>query len=121
LAGTIEPIGLGEPRAADVADLEAELSALWRSAAEDSAAKNVVTRACTLTLLIYVESDEAADEVNNLVAEVTRQNPCRAIIMMLEPEASPSGLEAWVSAHCHLPVAGEKQVCSEQITIRARG
>jgi glucose-6-phosphate dehydrogenase assembly protein OpcA len=112
---------LGEPRAADVADLEAELSALWRAAAEDPAAKNAVTRACTLTLLIYVESDEAADEVNNLVAEVTRQNPCRAIIMMLEPEASPSGLEAWVSAHCHLPVAGEKQVCSEQITIRARG
>jgi glucose-6-phosphate dehydrogenase assembly protein OpcA len=112
---------LGEPRPADVADLEAELSALWRSAAEDPAAKNAVTRACTLTLLIYVESNEAADEVNNLVAEVTRQNPCRAIIMMLEPEASPSGLEAWVSAHCHLPVAGEKQVCSEQITIRARG
>lgn len=121
MAGTIEPIGLGEPRPADVADLEAELSALWRSAAEDPAAKNAVTRACTLTLLIYVESDEAADEVNNLVAEVTRQNPCRAIIMMLEPEASPSGLEAWVSAHCHLPVVGEKQVCSEQITIRARG
>jgi glucose-6-phosphate dehydrogenase assembly protein OpcA len=124
LAGTIEPIGLGEPRAVPqggMADLEAELSALWRSAAEDPAAKNAVTRACTLTLLIYVESDEAAYEVNNLVAEVTRQNPCRAIIMMLEPEASPSGLEAWVSAHCHLPVAGEKQVCSEQITIRARG
>ncbi len=121
MAGTIEPIGLGEPRAADVADLEAELSALWRSAAEGPAAKNVVTRACTLTLLIYVESDEAADEVNNLVAEVTRQNPCRAIIMMLEPEASPAGLEAWISAHCHLPAAGEKQVCSEQITIRARG
>ena len=121
MAGTIEPIGLGEPRPANVADLEAELSALWRAAAEDPAAKNAVTRACTLTLLVYVESDEAASEVNNLVAEVTRQNPCRAIIMMLEPDASPSGLEAWVSAHCHLPVAGEKQVCSEQITLRARG
>jgi len=121
MAGTIEPIGLGEPRPANVADLEAELSALWRSAAEDPAAKNALTRACTLTLLIYVESDEAAYEVNELVAEVTRQNPCRTIIMMLEPQATPSGLEAWVSAHCHLPVAGEKQVCSEQITIRARG
>jgi len=59
--------------------------------------------------------------VTNLVAEVTRQNPCRAIIMILEPEAASSGLEAWVSAHCHLPVAGEKQVCSEQVTIRAPG
>ena len=121
MAGIIEPVGLGEPRPVDVSNLEAELSALWRTAAEDPGAESAVTRACTLTLLIYVESDEAAYEVTNLVAEVTRQNPCRAIIMMLEPEAASSGLEAWVSAHCHLPVAGEKQVCSEQITIRARG
>jgi len=121
MAGTIKPIGLGEPRPANVADLEAELSALWRSVAEGSGSECAVTRACTMTLLIYVESDEAAYEVTNLVAEVTRQNPCRAIIMMLEPEAASSGLEAWVSAHCHLPVAGEKQVCSDQVTIRARG
>jgi len=124
VAGTIEPIGLSEPRPVPqggMAELEAELSALWRSAAEDPAAQNTVTRACTLTLLIYVESEEAANEANNVVAEVTRQNPCRAIIMMLQPEASPPGMEAWVSAHCHLPVGGEKQVCSEQITIRARG
>ena len=121
MAGIIEPVGLGEPRPVDVSNLEAELSALWRTAAEGPSAEGAVTRACTLTLLIYVESDEAAYEVTNLVAEVTRQNPCRAIIMMLEPDGVPSGLEAWVSAHCHLPVAGEKQVCSEQITIRARG
>ena len=121
MAGIIEPVGIGEPRPVDVSNLEGELSALWRTAAEGPTAEGAVTRACTLTLLIYVESDEAAYEVTNLVAEVTRQNPCRAIIMMLEPEASSSGLEAWVSAHCHLPVAGEKQVCSEQITIRARG
>jgi len=121
MAGVIEAVGLGEPRPVDVSNLEAELSALWRTAADDRSAESAVTRACTLTLLIYVESDEAAYEVTNLVAEVTRQNPCRAIIMMLEPDAAPGGLEAWVSAHCHLPVAGEKQVCSEQITIRARG
>ncbi|MGA2073799.1 MAG: glucose-6-phosphate dehydrogenase assembly protein OpcA [Terriglobia bacterium] len=121
MAGIIEPVGLGEARPVDVSNLEAELSALWRTAAEDPTAESAVTRACTLTLLIYVESDEAAYEVTNLVAEVTRQNPCRAIIMTLEPHAASSGLEAWVSAHCHLPVAGEKQVCSEQITIRARG
>ena len=87
MAGIIEPVGLGEPRPVDVSNLEAELSALWRTAAEGPTAESAVTRACTLTLLIYVESDEAAYEVTNLVAEVTRQNPCRAIIMMLEPEA----------------------------------
>jgi glucose-6-phosphate dehydrogenase assembly protein OpcA len=118
---TIQPILLGEPRPANVATLEAELSALWRSAAEDPATKSAVTRACALTLLVYVEDEEAALEVNGVVAEVTQQNPCRAIVMLVEPQGTPPGLSAWVSAHCHLPVAGEKQVCSEQITLRAQG
>jgi glucose-6-phosphate dehydrogenase assembly protein OpcA len=168
MTDTIQPILFGEPRPANVAALEAELSALWRSAAEDARTQGAVTRACALTLLVYVESEEAAREVNRAVAEVTRQNPCRAIVMQVDatdstslpstfahgstsltvPErsrredgerqsnraapspaerdrgagaGSPPGLTASVSAHCHLPAAGEKQVCSEQITLRARG
>lgn len=121
MTNTVEPILQGEPQAADLAEIESELSALWRSAAEDPTLQNAVTRACALTLIIYVESEEAAQEINELISDVTRQNPCRAIVMIAEPEAASEGLEAWISAHCHLPTAGEKQVCSEQVTIRARG
>ena len=106
MTNTLEPILHGEPRAADLAAIESELSALWRSAAEDPALQNAVTRACALTLLVYVESEEAAQEVNQLIADVTRQNPCRAIVMVAEPDAASEGLEAWISAHCHLPNAG---------------
>lgn len=120
MTNTVEPILQGEPRAADLAEIESELSALWRSAAEDPTLQNAVTRACALTLIIYVESEEAAQEINELISDVTRQNPCRAIVMIAEPDAASEGLEAWISAHCHLPTAGEKQVCSEQVTIRAR-
>ena len=112
MAEALQPVLLGEPRPADVGRVEAELSALWRSAAEDPAAQNAVMRACALTLLIYVESEESAREVSNLVGEVTRQSPCRAIVLWVGPQAAPSGLSAWVSAHCHLPAAGEKQLCS---------
>ena len=121
VASAIEPVLQGNPRAVDVAAIESELSSLWRSAAEDPALKNAVMRACALTLIIYVESEESAQEVGELIADVTRQNPCRAIVMIVEPDADSEGLEAWISAHCHLPTAGEKQVCSEQVTLRARG
>ncbi len=120
MAPIIQPLTT-EPREVGVADLEAELSALWRSAAEDPDTRNAVTRACALTLLVYAENQDAAREVSNLIRELTRQNPCRAVIMVVEPEASPTGLAAWISAHCHLPGAGEKQVCSEQVTVVARG
>lgn len=117
----LQPILKGELQPTDVPEVEAKLSALWRAAAEDPSLQHVVTRACALTLLIAVETEEAAREVNNLIAEVTRQNPCRAIVMVVEPEATPAGLSAWISAHCHLPAVGEKQLCSEQITLHARG
>src|ERR1700730_13625058 len=108
----------GEPRAASVADLESELLALSRPTAEDAEG---VTRACALTLQVYVESEEAGREVSSLVSELTLQNPCRAIVIIAEPDGAPAGLAAWISAHCHLPTASEKQVCCEQVSIRARG
>jgi glucose-6-phosphate dehydrogenase assembly protein OpcA len=104
-----------------VAEIEAGLSAMWRSAAEASGGKQVVTRASALTLLIYVDSQEAGREVSNLIADVTRQNPCRAVVMVMDPQGSPKGLMATVSAHCHMPAEGEKQICSEQITLHACG
>ncbi|MBZ5670405.1 MAG: glucose-6-phosphate dehydrogenase assembly protein OpcA [Acidobacteriia bacterium] len=118
---TLQEIASGEPQPANVAEIEAGLSAMWRSAAEGVAPESAVTRATALTLLVYVDHENAARDVSNLIADVTRQNPCRAIVMLMEPQASPAGLTATVSAHCHIPVAGEKQICSEQITLHARG
>jgi glucose-6-phosphate dehydrogenase assembly protein OpcA len=121
LNDTLQKIASGEPQPANVAEIEAGLSAMWRSAAEGVASGSAVTRATALTLLVCVDHEDAAREVSNLVADVTRQNPCRAIVMLMEPQASPAGLTATLSAHCHMPAAGGKQICSEQITLRARG
>ncbi len=112
---------LAEPRAASVANLEAELSALWRSAAEEPSTREALTRSCALTLLVYVESEAEGREVNDLIGAITAQNPCRVIILISEAAASPPGLSATISAHCHLPEPGAKQVCCEQITLHARG
>lgn len=121
MGGTLQAFALGEPRPANVAEIEAGLSAMWRSAAEASGAESAVTRASALTLLVYVDCREAAREVSNLIAEVTRQNPCRAVVMVMDPKGAPPGLLASVSAHCHMPVEGERQICSEEITLNARG
>jgi len=121
LASVLQEFALGEPRPADVREIEAGLSAMWRSAAEASGGESTVTRASALTLLVYVDREDAAREVSNLLAEVTRQNPCRAIVMMMDPSGSPPSLMASVSAHCHMSSEGEKQICSEQINLCARG
>ena len=121
MGGTLQEFALGDPRPANVAEIEAGLSAMWRSAAETSGSKSAVTRASALTLLIYADCQESAREISNLIAEVTLQNPCRAVLMVVDPKGSPPGVMASVSAHCHLGPEGEKQICSEQITLNARG
>jgi glucose-6-phosphate dehydrogenase assembly protein OpcA len=121
LAEKTSTMVLGESRPADVTELEAELSRLWRSAAEDPATHGAVTRACSLTLVVYVEREEYARQISNLISEVTRQNPCRAVVIAAEPQRSPAGISASISAHCTLPGPGAKQVCCEQITLVARG
>ncbi len=119
--GTLQEFALGEPRPANMAEIEAGLSAMWRSAAEASGTESAVMRASALTLLVYVDCQKAAQEVSSMLAEVTQQNPCRAVVMVMDPKGSPPGLMASISAHCHMPLEGERQICSEQITLNARG
>lgn len=111
----------GELQPANVATLEDELSELWRAAAEDPATEHPVMRASVLTLLAFVESEEEGRETFNLISRVIAQNPCRAILVAAEPKERPEGLAAWISAQCHLPSSGARQVCCEQIYVRARG
>jgi hypothetical protein len=110
LNADLKPITMGGPREANVAALASELDALWKSA-DAAEALDAVTRACALTLLIYTESEEGAREVSDLVGALTLQNPCRALILVVRPQESPSGLSATISAVCQLPASGVKQVC----------
>ncbi len=121
MAESMSTVVLAEPRPASIAHLEAELSALWRNAAEDPSTRDAVTHSCALTLLVYVESEAEGREVTELIGAVTAQHPCRVIILIAEPRGSPPGLAATISAHCNLPEPGAKQVCCEQITLHARG
>jgi len=111
----------GELQPANVAALEDELSELWRAAAEDPGTEHPVMRASVLTLVAFVESEDEGRETFNLISRVIAQNPCRAILMVAEPREHPEGLSAWISAQCHLPPSGARQVCCEQIYVRARG
>jgi glucose-6-phosphate dehydrogenase assembly protein OpcA len=111
----------GELQPADVGTLEADLSELWRAAAEDPGSDQPVMRASVLTLLAFVEDEDDGRETFNLIGHVIAQNPCRAILMVAEPKGHPEGLAAWISAQCHLPPSGARLVCCEQIYVRARG
>src|SRR2546426_11097520 len=56
-----------------------------------------------------------------MIAQITEDHACRAIVIAADPAAPENRVEAWISAHCHISRAGSKQVCSEQLSFSLEG
>ena len=108
-------------RLPDVADIEKQLTRFWREASTDDRA---VVRACTHNLIVACEDDDDLADATNSIARLTEQHPGRALVVStVDPEGKSEtspGLDAFVSTHCHRAAEG-RLVCSEQVTLKARG
>lgn len=109
------PLSFARGLAVPVAQIERELKHLWKDSGGGT------TRASLINLAIYCEGEPALAENTALIAELTQDHACRAILIAVEPEAPQDRVQSWISAHCHLSRAGAKQVCCEQITFLLEG
>jgi glucose-6-phosphate dehydrogenase assembly protein OpcA len=104
----------------DVSAIREEMTKLWKEAAgptKDEAAP--VTRACLVNLVVWSWGDASAGDLADTIARVVQVHPARVLLMEIEPGAPADRLEAWISAHCTIPRAGARQVCCEQVTLKA--
>lgn len=120
----LERLACGEPLGVDVEAIEHEFAALWReaSAEESGSDRKPVTRACLANLLLWVESDDVAASLRAALDELITSVPAR--VMVLRPTAEFQGgqeFESYISANCVLAPGGGKLVCSEEVTLEARG
>ncbi len=99
----------------DLAGIEREIAAMWRSATDRQAL--TITRACRSNLVVL--ADERLPE---FIDEVTVRHPARLIVITpAEENGDPPPIHGQVSALCHLrPSGGRGLVCSERITIVVR-
>jgi glucose-6-phosphate dehydrogenase assembly protein OpcA len=107
-----------EPQPVKVTEIEAELAELWRKAAQEPGGGHAVTRSCLFTLFVYAEGETEGAAAVDIAGEIMLRSPCRAIVLLADPEAAASKVEAWISARYRLGGGGEKQVCCEQVVIR---
>lgn len=103
--------GFGIP--VEVGRVQHELGKLWEESGETK------SRASLINLVIYTEDPGAAQEATALIAEVAGEHACRAILVAAFPEAPDTRTSAWINAHCRM--AGNREVCSEQITFVLEG
>jgi glucose-6-phosphate dehydrogenase assembly protein OpcA len=108
-----ETYSLGVP--VEVGKIDHELKKLWRES------EGAMTRASLMNLAVYSEEPGSLNKNTQLMARITENHACRAIVIEADCDAEGNDVETWISAHCHVSGAGSKQVCSEQISFRLNG
>ncbi len=108
----------------DVQAVERELNELWMQNAGGADEEGAMLRARVLNLMIYVESEEALSEAEEVLLNVAAMHPCRALVMLASPDGEDKDIEMHVSSRCQIGGgggAGARHLCCEQVTLRASG
>jgi glucose-6-phosphate dehydrogenase assembly protein OpcA len=101
--------------AVEIGRIDKELKKLWEQSA------GAMTRASLINLAVYSEAPDSLARNTQLISQITQNHACRAIVIGADPTAKENHVEAWISAHCHISRAGNKQICSEQLSFRLEG
>jgi glucose-6-phosphate dehydrogenase assembly protein OpcA len=108
-----ETHSLGFP--VEIGKIDQELKKLWQKS------EGSMTRATLVNLAVYSEDAGSLNKNTQLMAKITENHTCRAILIEADCKANENRVDAWISAHCHVSGAGSKQVCSEQISFLLKG
>jgi glucose-6-phosphate dehydrogenase assembly protein OpcA len=113
MSAVTETYSLGTP--VEIGKIEQELKKLWQEG------EGAMTRASLMNLAVYSEVPGSLQENTRLMAQITENHACRAIVIEADCHAGDNQVNAWISAHCHVSSVGSKQVCSEQISFLLKG
>jgi glucose-6-phosphate dehydrogenase assembly protein OpcA len=108
-----ETYSLGLP--VELSKIDQELKKLWQES------EGAASRASLVNLAVYSENPGSLSKNTQLMANITENHACRAIVIEADCSAKENRVEAWISAHCHVSGVGNKQICSEQISFLLKG
>jgi len=104
-------VSLQAPKDVSVSQVESELSKIWQSYGESSAA-----RASTFNLLVYEPETIGVASRMASVDAIASQSPCRVIDLVTQ-EGEDQGISAQVAAYCPIQKTRSSLVCGEYITL----
>lgn len=105
--------------AVDVSKIEKELADLWRAEQQDK--DRAVTKAALWNVIAHTWSSQEQARATEVLARASAAVPQRTIIVHADPNEQEGEISSWISANCHLVGGGQKQVCSEEVSIVASG
>ena len=101
-----------------LARVDDALRGLW--SARPAPGETPTSRARTANLVVIAPTPAQAEAWQAIIDDVVQNVPARAIVVGLDPDGA-DGLEASVSGVCSVAGGGSPSVCSERVSLVARG
>src|SRR5471032_2263151 len=74
----------------EIGKIDRELKRLWQEG------EGAATRASLINFAVYCEGEEMMAQTTGLIAQLTRDHACRAILIGLDPQTPGTGVQAWI-------------------------
>jgi glucose-6-phosphate dehydrogenase assembly protein OpcA len=113
MPASAENYSLGQ--SVEIGMIHKALKKLWQEG------EGAMTRASLINLAIYSEKPNSLQKNTQLIVRITENHACRALVIGANRKSKENQVEAWINAHCHVPRAGSKQICSEQLSFALEG
>jgi len=108
-----------DSRLASIADIEPGLDRLWGQFNQDINDSNaVIMRACMSNLIIYCDTPQEAEQINQEISVIADEHPARVILLIENGKPSNGSIGADIALY-YTPLDDGWQVCAERIDIRA--
>lgn len=106
----------GRDLAVDPSRVDDALRSLWREEAKGTPG---VIRAALWNVIAFARDERERGKAGEILATLGATIPQRTLLISAVDRGGPE-LSVWIGANCRL-LDGEKQLCSEEITIAAKG
>ena len=120
---TTEATNTWEGTSVDVASIDKALGRLWKDLgrAEVSDGRRPPARTSVFNLVVYVPHASGTAPVVEAIGGLIEQHPSRTIVVVADPDAPSSSLDAVVTTNCTPSRSVRERFCWEQITLTAHG
>lgn len=98
--------------------IEKRLADIWREQEQES--ETAVTRAALWNVVAHTWTGEQQSRASETLGRASAAVPQRTIVIRANPRGEGE-IASWISANCHLIGGGDRQVCSEEVSIVASG
>src|SRR5437588_5828171 len=92
-----ENYSLGQP--VEISKINKELKKLWQER------ENAMTRASLINLALYSEKPGSLEKNSELIARITENHACRALVIGANRQSKESRVEAGLNSHCTVTLA----------------